>query len=873
MIVSNPKEFESASFSGPRTYFPRLAFEMQESNLESLLEEFEESFAKGASPSIESYLSRYNGESDKALLEFVLTDIELRIKRGEKVRVEQYLSQFEVETSDKTAIRDLIATEFRVRNRYESDLSLREYVLRFPEHYDCLMNLRTSVSSNIGELWEPSLAGSFTDSARRSRFRKRKITATGGLGNVWLARDQELDRNVALKEIKDKYANDGQHQERFIKEALITGSLEHPGIIPIYGMGRFQDGRPFYAMRMVNGNSLQALINEYHENAGSRSARDISFRRLARNFTSLCNAIHFAHQRGVIHRDIKPSNTMIDEHGETLVVDWGLAKVLDEASFQEVVDDHNKFNSWSKGEIQSAIMSDDQTGEVMGSPAFMSPEQSQGLSDRLSIRSDVYSLGATLLSLLTGEGNPNSTLRKDKPQVKLRVRKQLPKGLRPLLSVCEMAMKDEPDQRYQSAKDLSDDVERFLADQDVFAHQESVVEKFARFSRSNRRLVDFSLAALALIALVSIVAALMINDALNRSRQDHKVATKAKKVAIAEREKAQGFLEELRTGFDTIASLFAGQTACGLKEDVPLSRGLEKLKNEYLATMSPRLKAMMHHVFAQNHHGEMRIELAEKEYDQAIALSNEYFGDVSPTTIQFKSAKAALLQQSGRLDEAYNLAFPLIESCELEPEENEHSLYTVRSVLAVIEAQRGRFEEAMEHADLGYAQTIAVYQDAGEEHCLKLQTLRIAIMRETKDFSSATKDCTESIELLNQRDQQVSPVGIRLLTERARIGLAEAKFTAGGLDNLTKILADLELAREYQTQLFGPTHLNTRLVDLDIACAQYSHPNSTTQQIRRSIELLTELKLIFEKDFSSNTSHREQIRMNLARARKLMRFQ
>ena len=157
--------------------------------------------------------------------------------------------------------------------------------------------------------------------------------ARGGIGMVFVALDSELHREVALKQIQPQHADDPDSRARFLIEAEVTGRLEHPGIVPVYGLGTNDQGRPFYAMRFVRGQSLKEAIDSFHQAdsrgpAATRPSARLALRQLLRRFIDVCNAIAYAHSRGVIHRDLKPANILLGPYGETLVVDWGLAKVV-----------------------------------------------------------------------------------------------------------------------------------------------------------------------------------------------------------------------------------------------------------------------------------------------------------------------------------------------------------------------------------------------------------------------------------------------------------------------------------------------------------------------------------------------------------------
>jgi eukaryotic-like serine/threonine-protein kinase len=344
--------------------------------------------------------------------------------------------------------------------------------------------------------------------ARRSRYTLTHLHAQGGLGRVWLARDTDLNREVALKEILPGKAPHPDLWRRFLKEAQVTGQLEHPGIVPVYELARrSEDDQPFYTMRFVRGQTLRAAIADYHRRRTEARIDPLERPRLLQAFVSICQAIAYAHSRGVIHRDLKPDNVVLGGFGEVLVLDWGLAKRVDRPE-----DDAGPPSVAISDEAEHEATRE---GQYLGTPAYMAPEQAEGRLDLLDVRTDVYGLGAILFEILTGrtphEGDSvMQILFRAANEPTPRTRAVEPSVPPALDAICSKAMARERSDRYASASDLAVDMQRWLADEPVSAFVEPWARRLARFARRHRHPLQVA-AALLLTAVVSVVALVRID--------------------------------------------------------------------------------------------------------------------------------------------------------------------------------------------------------------------------------------------------------------------------------------------------------------------------------------------------------------------------
>jgi serine/threonine protein kinase len=325
-----------------------------------------------------------------------------------------------------------------------------------------------------------------------SRYSPLHFHAKGNLGEVYVARDEELQRRVALKVIQQKNANDLASLRRFKLEAEVTGRLEHPGVIPVYGQGDYGDGRPCYAMRFISPGTLLDSLKEFHEVDGvpgrDQSKQRLRFRKLIGHFISVCHTVAYAHSRGVLHRDLKPANILLGKYGETLIIDWGLAKPFERGEAERTCGEETLDPS-SPSDTTDVL-----TRGLIGTPAYMSPEQAEvERSDSVGPASDIYSLGATLYVIVTGRppvtgqsiGEVLDKVRRGDFLPPSRV-KEIPQALE---EICLKAMARLPEDRYSSASALAADLERWLADEPILAyytavsHYEDLAKRYPKVRR------------------------------------------------------------------------------------------------------------------------------------------------------------------------------------------------------------------------------------------------------------------------------------------------------------------------------------------------------------------------------------------------------
>jgi WD40 repeat protein/serine/threonine protein kinase len=352
--------------------------------------------------------------------------------------------------------------------------------------------------------------------AREERYTIEKEHARGGMGRILIARDNVIGRDVALKELLPQRQSGGSIPqqtessrgltERFLREAKVTGQLEHPNIVSVYEIGKNDDDTLYYTMKFVRGQTLAARLHEIAKDSTLDKKEKLAARlKVLDNFVDVCNAIAYAHNKGVIHRDLKPENVMLGDYGETIVLDWGLARVRgQEDTVAQKLIDSTRFMSQSVLQSETDKLTID--GSIVGTPAYMSPEQARGELDEIDEKSDVYALGAVLYQILCGRppfdgpmaGLIIQQVLHSKPLRMSAVAPEVPPELEALV---ERAMAKDKTERLASAREFASEVKAFRDGRTITSYSYSARELMGRWvTRHKRTVIVVAILVYALIA-------------------------------------------------------------------------------------------------------------------------------------------------------------------------------------------------------------------------------------------------------------------------------------------------------------------------------------------------------------------------------------
>jgi tetratricopeptide (TPR) repeat protein/tRNA A-37 threonylcarbamoyl transferase component Bud32 len=524
-----------------------------------------------------------------------------------------------------------------------------------------------------------------TPTAAGRRFRILRPHARGGLGQVYVARDEELHRDVALKEIRGEHADQPESRARFLREAEVTGGLEHPGVVPVYGLGSYADGRPYYAMRFVKGDSLKEAIAAFHAAEGpgrDPGERALAFRGLLGRFVDVCQAVAYAHSRGVLHRDLKPGNVMLGKYGETLVVDWGLAKPLGAAEAGSAASEAPLVPS-SADDFPAT-----EAGAVVGTPAFMSPEQAAGQLDLLGPASDVYSLGATLYALLAGRPPAGGHDHGERPRPS-EVKKGVPKALE---AVCAKAMALRPQDRYATALDLAGDVEHWLADEPVSCCREPLRVRAGRWARRHPALVAGAAAAL----LVAVVLGGAGAWWLNRQRLRAEAAESLAQERLAQVDAVNDFLQKDLLGQADIGNQpgpgGAGERNPNITVGELLDRAARAIEGKFAD--QPLTEAAIRLTLGNTYRALGRYPEAQPHLERAVQLRTAQLGADHPETLTSKNSLAVLYKRQGKYGQAETLFREVIGAQTAQLGADHPDTLSSKASLADLYGEQGKYDQA-----------------------------------------------------------------------------------------------------------------------------------------------------------------------------------
>jgi eukaryotic-like serine/threonine-protein kinase len=628
---------------------------------EEVLVEFEESWRSGRAPDLAEFLSRSSigGDGDPSaarvdlLLDLVLVDMEYRWREPSsrlngafpaRPRLDHYLARYPELTRPAGVPLVLIGAEYRIRQLWGDRPDSSEYLARFPSSAATLREELRQIDAEIArECPEPdaeastwpvvpsgSTASPMGLSPAIDGFEILGELGRGGMSVVYKARERKLGRLVAIKMMAEDRSADIEHLERFRAEAQAVARLRHANIIAIHAIGEHKN-HPYLSLEFAEGGNLAQRLAE----------KPMTPRESAELLETLARAVHAAHQAGVVHRDLKPSNIVFAAEGAPKVSDFGLAKLLDADSGRTL------------------------SGQPIGTPSYMAPEQAGGDSKRAGTAADVYALGAILYHALTGRPPFLGESHLETMRMVVSTEAVAPRGLRPdvprdLETICLRCLEKEPSKRYAGATELADELRRYLDGRPIIARPVGPAGRFVRWSRRNPWIAGLSAAVLVSLVVGTVASTV---QAIRAGRAE--VATgRQRDRAEQEAGRFKAISDFLRNDLLAQASAYnqPGRAAApdpDLTVRTVLDRAAEKIGDQFAG--QPLVEAAIRQTIGDTYSQLGLLALARPHLERALDLRRAALGDQDPETLSTMISLGMLHDDHGNWTEAERFLAPAVE--------------------------------------------------------------------------------------------------------------------------------------------------------------------------------------------------------------------
>ena len=676
---------------------------------------------------------------------------------------------------------------------------------------------------------------------RLARYQILGEVGRGGMGAVYSIWDPDLRRRLAMKVVLGRPQKDGTTSipelqlARFLEEAQITGQLDHPGIVPVHELGLDSERRVYFTMRLVKGRDMEELCKLVREGReGWTLTRAIGV------VQRVCEAMAYAHDKGVVHRDLKPANVMVGRFGEVYVMDWGLARVLGrEDSHDMRLRDGDttmlnlvrteRFESRDAGLEPELVTMD---GDVIGTPAYMAPEQARGELSLVDARSDVYSVGAILYHLLAGHVPfvpPGEKL--DNYAVWRKVRKGPPEPLAErapdappeLVAIAEKAMARDPRERYRSMQELSEDLHSYVENKVVRAYERGALAEFRKWVRRNRA-TALACAAAILLLLGGLASTAWVqakaNERLFVANTDlARVSEEVRRERDAGR-RVNDFLVGLFESPDPSLSLGEKITAKAV-----LDRGARSIDSQLEA--DPLAAAQFRLSMGNAYRALGLYAEAEPLLERALADRREMRGDADPETLTAMHDLATLYRATGRWDEADQLFGQALAGRRRVLGVADPLTLETQSQIVVLRIQQARYAEAEELGQQVLEHQVAVLGATDRQTLRSENDLASLYVRQAR-YEEALRYAEEAVAGARDELGEDHPDTLEYLN-----ALAGVQMLLGNLDRAGELYGE---ALERKRRVLGADHPGTLVTLNDFAYLQtlqgrYQSAQSTYRQV------------------------------------------